>query len=120
MTVSAISRYEFKARDRVENFHGNQIVYWHWEEHLMFCAPIALPMPPSMPFRAALETVLPGCYGAHPDWSKIDWSKVTWMLDSRPFKPNMDASLAENNIGHKSVLRFWTPGLQGIDGIPTC
>lgn len=119
MTVTAIGRYEFKSRDRLENFHGNQVVYWHWEEHLMYCAAIALPLPPSMPFRTVLVDILPGCYNLHPEWSQVDWTKVTWMLDQRPFKPVLDASLAANNIGHKSLLRFWTPGLHGIGGCAT-
>ncbi len=116
MPVAAIGPYEFASRDRVENFHGNQIVYWHWEEHLMFCAALALPLKAEMPFRDVIEKVLPGCYGQHPEFAKIDWSKVTWMLDNRPFKPDLDASLAANHIGHKSVLRFWTPGLNGLAG----
>ena len=116
MTVTAIGPYEFKSRDHIDNFHGSQVVYWHWEEHLMFCAAIALLLPRDMPFGDVLNNVLPGCYGMHPQFAQIDWSKVVWMLDGRPFKPDLSASLGTNGVGHKSLLRFWTPGLHGLSG----
>ena len=100
-------------RDRVENFHGNQVVYVHWEEHLMFCAALAFPLPPGMPFGALVAEVLPTYYGMHPDFAKIDWTAVRWTVDGKPLTPAMDKSLAENGVGHKSCLRFWTPGLDG-------
>lgn len=103
-------------RDRLENFHGNMVVYLHWEEHLSFCAPIAFPLPPAMPFGGILEQILPTYYGAHPDFARIDWASVKWMLDGAAFTPDPAKSLADQGIGHKSVLRFWTPGLNGYKG----
>lgn len=100
-------------RDKVENFHGNQVVYLHWEEHLSFCAPLAFPFPPAMPFGAVVSDVLPTYYGMHPDFAKIDWSAVKWMVDGKDAAPAMEKSLADNGVGHKSVIRFWTPGLDG-------
>jgi phenol hydroxylase P4 protein len=32
------------------------------------------------------------------------------------FTPRMQATLAEQGFGHKSVLRFRTPGLEGLRG----
>ena len=61
-------------RTRVENFHGNQLLYIGWEDHLMFCAPVL----PSRCRRtcpsAHCSSVLPGTYGYHPDFAKIDWT----------------------------------------------
>lgn len=103
-------------KDRVENFHGNQVVYVHWERHLMFCAALALPLSPAMPFGALVTEVLPKLYGIHPDFAKIDWAGVSWTLDHEPWSPKLDKSLADNGIAHKSLVRFATPGLEGIGG----
>jgi phenol hydroxylase P4 protein len=108
--------YAFEPKDRLENFHGNQVVYVHWEDHLSFCAPLAFPLPPEMPFGALLSEVLPGIYGKHPDWARVDWGKATWTLDGAPFSPEPEAELRAQGIGHKSVLRFVTPGLKGWEG----
>ncbi|AUW60554.1 phenol hydroxylase (plasmid) [Sphingobium sp. SCG-1] len=116
MAVASIAHYEFPAKDRVENFHGNQLVYLHWEDHLMFCAPVAFPLPPTMSFRGMIENVLTPAYSPHPDFEKIDWAAVRWTLDDVVVEPEWERSLAENKVGHKSLLRFITPGLEGIDG----
>ena len=99
--------------DRQENFGDNQIVYVGWDEHRMFCAAKAFPLPPAMPFVALVESVMPEGFGQHPEFSMIDWEKVEWMLDDEPFTPEMDKSLAEQGIGHKSLIRFKTPDLKG-------
>lgn len=100
-------------RDREENFHGNQVVYIHWEDHLSFCAALAFPLPKDMPFAALTGEIIPGHYRAHPDCAAIDWERVEWTLDGEAFTPDPAATLAENGIGHKSLLRFTTPGLDG-------
>ncbi|MBE9548789.1 MAG: phenol hydroxylase subunit P4 [Proteobacteria bacterium] len=116
MSVLSIGEYEGTVMDNVERFHGNQLVYINWEKHLFFCAPHAFPLPPDMPFAAFVGELLPATYSAHPDWEKIDWSSVEWLLDGEAFTPDMDASLKDNGVGHKSCLRFTTPGLTGIGG----
>lgn len=116
MAVKSIGEYRFEPRDRVENFHGNQLVYVHWTDHLMFCAPLAFPLPPAMPFGDFQGGVLPEAYGLHPDFAKIDWSAARWELDGEPFAPDAARGLAEQGIGHKSVVRLTTPGLTGIAG----
>ncbi|WP_240008554.1 phenol hydroxylase subunit P4 [Pseudaquidulcibacter saccharophilus] len=103
-------------RDNVNNFHGNQLTYVHWEEHNMFCSAIAFPLPPAMPFGALVSEVIAPHYAAHPDAAKIDWSKVEWMIDGKKVTPDFDKSLAENGMKHKSLVRFWTPGLNGYKG----
>lgn len=103
-------------RDRVENFHGNIVVYLHWEEHLSFCSAIAFPLPPDMPFAALQQEIIPTYYGAHPDFARIDWGAVRWRLDGRDIIPDPAQSLATQGFAHKSLLRFWTPGLTGYRG----
>lgn len=115
MPVHAItSDYSGEMKDRVENFNGNQVVYIGWDKHLMFCAPFAFPLPPEVPFRALLETVMPDPFSVHPEWEKIDWNKVNWLLDGQPFTPQLDVALQDQGIGHKSVVRFQTPELLGF------
>lgn len=104
------------ARDVEANFHGNRVVYVHWEDHLSFCAALAFPLPPGMPFGALVSEVIAPHYAAHPEAAKIDWAKAEWEIDGAKVTPDMGKSLAENGIGHKSLVRFWTPGLTGYKG----
>src|SRR3974390_2153394 len=70
MTLKALSSdYEqhIEYRDAERNFHGNRVVYLHWEEHLSFCAALAFPLPPDMPFAAFIDAIVKGHYNAHPD-----------------------------------------------------
>jgi phenol hydroxylase P4 protein len=106
-----------EVRDARANFHGNIVVYVHWEKHLSFCAALAFPLPPAMPFGALVEQVIKPHYAAHPDAAKIDWGGVTWQIDGAPATPDLAASLEANGIGHKSLVRFWTPGLDGYQGV---
>lgn len=117
MSIIALAPdYESKVepRDPLKNFHGNMLVYVHWEEHLSFCSAIAFPLPPAMPFGALVSEVIAPHYAAHPDASKIDWSKAEWMIDGEKKTPDFDASLEANSMHHKSLVRFWTPGLSGV------
>ena len=117
MAVAAITEnYVGERLDRVENFHGNQVLYIGWDHHLMFCAPVAFPVSPQAPFRQVLEELIPGAFSLHPEFGEIDWDKVQWHLNGEPFTPDMDATLAEQGIDHKSAVRFATPGLNGIKG----
>ncbi len=115
MSVRAITDdYRPEVRDAEANFHGNRVVYFHWEEHLMFCAAMAFPLPPDMAWGAVANELLPAHYGKHPDWKSVDLSQTRWTLDGKPFTPRADATLDELGVRHKSLLRFWTPGLHGI------
>ena len=104
------------SRDVEANFHGNQVVYVHWEDHLSFCAALAFPLPPAMPFTALVCDVIAPHYAAHPEAAQIDWAKAVWEIDGEKMIPDMGKSLQENGIGHKSLVRFWTPGLTGYKG----
>ena len=116
MPVKSIGEYPLHIKDNVEKFHGNQLVYVGWDQHLMFCAPFAYPLPPDMPFGALLSEVIPPSYSAHPEWEQVNFQTAEWLLDGKSFSPDFNASLKENGVGHKSVIRFKTPELKGIGG----
>ena len=117
MSVVALKPgYTGPVADTEDRFHGKRLLYIGWDEHLMFCAPVCIPVPADMPFGALSTDVLPGIYGSHPDFAKIDWSVVQWFDSGRPFKPDPERSLADNGLVHKSAIRFRTPGLNGIGG----
>lgn len=116
MAVTAVKEYRFEPKDKLENFHGNQLLYIGWDEHLMFAAPLAFPFPPGMPFQAIIDQVLPGAYAYHPDFSRIDWNRVEWLKNGQPWKPDAGKSIGENGLRHKDAIRFRTPGLSGVKG----
>lgn len=116
MAVTAIKDYAFESPSAQQHFHGNQLLYVGWEDHLMFCAPYCFPLPPDMPFGALKDQVLAGPFSYHPDWAKIDWERVEWLKSGQPFHPDPARSLAENGLKHKDVIRLRTPGLTGIKG----
>jgi phenol/toluene 2-monooxygenase (NADH) P4/A4 len=118
MAVQALKPgYTGEVKDRVELFHGNQLLFVGWDQHSMICAPIALPLPPAMPFGDLIDKVLPTtAFAAHPDWPQITWNKVEWLRSGKPFKPDLKKSLADNGLDHKAVVRFRTPKLLGIAG----
>lgn len=105
--------YQGEVRDRVEHFNGNQLVYFGWDRHMLFCSPFTLAVPPAMPFRTLVEEVLKPLLAAHPGGAAIDWPGVRWQLSNAPFEPDFDASLADNGIGHKTLLRLQTPAPAG-------
>jgi phenol/toluene 2-monooxygenase (NADH) P4/A4 len=112
---AAYENYAGPNRDALENFHGNQLVYIAWDEHMMFPCAGVFPLPPQMPFGALVKEVVPGAFSQHPDFANINWEKVEWMLDGNAFQPSLDKSLADNNVNHKSLIRMITPSLNGIN-----
>jgi phenol/toluene 2-monooxygenase (NADH) P4/A4 len=115
VTVVALAPYDFPAKDVLANF-ARPLMYFGWDEHMMFCAPLAVPMDLSTRFDAVISGVLPQLYAEHPDFVRIDWQRVQWFRGATLFTPRLDATLAEQGFKHKSVLRFRTPGLEGIRG----
>lgn len=115
MSVLALAPYDFPAKDVQANF-ALPLMYFGWDEHMMFCAPLTVPMDLNTRFDAVISRVLPQLYGEHPDFQRIDWPRVQWFMGPRFFTPRLDATLAEQGFKHKSVLRFRTPGLEGIRG----
>lgn len=115
MTTAAIGPYEFTPKDEQANFHGNAVVYAQWEQHLMFCAPFAFPVPLSMPFQVFVDEVVMPVYAAHPEVSRADFKTGQWTLNGVAFEPDLSGSLEANGVTHKAVLRVKTPELTGID-----
>lgn len=115
MAVIALKPYDFPPNDALEKFPA-PLLYVAWEDHLMFPAPFCLPLPPDMPFGALASQVLPGIYGYHPDFARIDWSGVRWSRSGKPWAPDPSKSLAGNGLGHKDLISVRTPGLEGIAG----
>jgi phenol hydroxylase P4 protein len=117
MSVIALKEgYTGEIRDRIENFHGKQLLFVGWEDHLMFCAPHCIPVEASTSFRALIDDMLPAMYSSHPDWRSVDMNAAEWFRSGAPFTPDFDKSIGENGLGHKAVIRFRTPGLNGIGG----
>jgi len=117
MSVVALKPgYSGEMKDRVQNFHGKQLLYIGWEDHLMYCAPLCIPIEGSTPFGALSSAVIPSLYPAHPDTAKINWNEVEWFRSGERFTPDPAQSLLANGLGHKAILRFRTPGLTGIKG----
>jgi len=114
---AVVDDYRGEVLDRLENFHGCHLLYVGWDHHLMYCAPLAFLVPPDMSFRELCENNLAQAFCDHPDMAKVDWKQVRWLCSGEPFQPNLDASLEDNGLGHKSVLRMQTPGLDGIKGL---
>ena len=115
MSVVAAAPYDFPMKDVRENFPA-PLLFIGWDRHLMYPAPFCLPLPPDMPFGALSQAVLPGIYGEHPDFAKIDWSTVQWLKGNQPWTPDPAKSLADNGLQHKDAIRFCTPGLDGLAG----
>ena len=115
MAVKSIAPYEFEQKDTVDKFPA-PLLYIGWEDHKMFCAPFAAPLPPTLKFADMCRGAFQGIFGAHPDFAKIDWTQTEWLKSGKPWKPDAEKSLAENGLGHKDVIRFRTPGLNGLQG----
>lgn len=115
MSVVALTPgYTGEIKDRVENFHGQQLLNICWDAHLSY-GPLCIAVSPELNF-ADLIKIIAGLYPAHPDTPKIDWTRVEWFRSGAPFAPDPHKSLRANGLGHKAVLRFRTPGLNGVGG----
>ncbi len=119
MSVTALAPdygQKVEYRDLEKNFHGNWLVFVHWEKHISFASALAFPLPPAMPFGAFVNEVVKPHYAAHPDAGRVNWAEAIWTVDGRQIAPQLDKSLAENGLHHKSLVRFWTPGFEGFRG----
>lgn len=117
MTITAIGHYEFESADALAKYKGKQLLYVFWEKHRMFSRPFVLALPPETPFSVLLEKYIPESYEFHPDFPRIDWSQVIWENSGKRFTPDPAKSLKDNGIGHKDLIRFTTPGLDGLGGM---
>ena len=118
-TIAITADYHGEMKDSVDKFHGQQLLNIGWDRHLLFASPMCLPVSPDMPFAAVVQNLLPVLFGAHPDFAQIDWAQVNWLRSGKPFMPDFAASLVDNGLGHKAILRMQTPNLHGIGGSGT-
>lgn len=114
MAVKAISTYTAEPKDKVENFNGMQLLYVHWLNHNMFCAPFALLVAPNMTFAELWQTYIKPAVAPHPESEKIMEDEIQWKLNGKTFEPNKGTPLLEMGIDHKSMLTMATPGLNGL------
>jgi phenol/toluene 2-monooxygenase (NADH) P4/A4 len=112
--LPSIGEYPLNIADTEDRFYGNRLIYVAWENHLMYSAPFCLPLPPTLPFGALVKDVLPDLYGEHPEFEQIDWQRVIWSNSNTRFRPDFGKSLEHHGLGHKSLIRFRTPALEGI------
>ena len=116
MTVKALAEHNYPSSDALENYKGKQLLYVNWEQHRMFSRPFVLALPPETLFAVIIDKYITDCYNYHPDFVQIDWSKVLWQNSNTVFTPDRAKSLKDHGIGHKDLIRFTTPGLNGLAG----
>lgn len=117
MAVAAMQAYQGVPRDAHANYNGNQLLYFCWDQHLLFAAPFILYVSPEMRLGDLIAGHLGALLSPDPDASKIDWKDVTWSKGKQAWQPDFNLSLAENGIRHKDQLRMQTPGLNTL--VPT-
>ena len=49
-----IGDYPLRQADTEDLFYGNRLIYLGWDNHLMYCAPFCVPLPPDLPVGARL------------------------------------------------------------------
>ena len=115
MSVTAIGSYSHSPHDTADRFSA-PLLYVAWDEHMMFAAPAVVPLSMHTSMADVQAKLLPSLYSEHPDFKRIQWSQVQWFCGGKMFMPNPNRTLAEHGFKHKSVLRFRTPGLEGLRG----
>lgn len=111
--MAVIGDYPIFQRDTENRYHGKRLYYLAWDNHLMFAAPMCVPLPPTLPFGALVRDVLPQLYGEHPEFEDIDWHRTQWFDSGRRFLPDFGKSLDHHGLLHKSLIRWRTPALEG-------
>ncbi len=115
MSVTAIGSYSHSSHDTADRFSA-PLLYVAWDEHMMFAAPAVVPLSMHTSMADVQAKLLPSLYSEHPDFKRLQWSQVQWFFGGKMFMPNPNRTLAEHGFKHKSVLRFRTPGLEGLRG----
>ena len=96
MGVAANQRIRIRAADRQDKFHGAQLLYIGWEDHLMFCAPFAFPVPADHAFRRHRRRVLPGASATTRTSRRSTGRRPSGSSPGKPWAPDFDKSLADN------------------------
>lgn len=113
--VSYQSNYVGQVRDSQDQFNGHQLLFIEWLGHFSIASPIAVLVKPEMTFQNLIDQVLAASSFVNvDDWKNIDWSKVKWAHFKKSMIVELNSSLAQAGISHKSMLTFETPALTGI------
>jgi phenol hydroxylase P4 protein len=116
MAVAALKEIRISPADTQDKFHGAQLLYIGWEDHLLFCAPFAFPFPPTMRFGdivAGADAGPSATTRTSPD--RLGEGRVVQVRQA--LAADFDKSLAENGLKHKDVIRFRTPGPDRHQGL---
>jgi phenol hydroxylase P4 protein len=104
MTVRAIGNYDFPSADRQELFGDDELVYVHWQDNPLFCSAAAFRAGRAMTFGDFMAGIVDPWLSSDPDYSPAAVKK--WRLDGRDFEPDPQSTLADQGVGHKSLLVF--------------
>ena len=119
MAIIHKGEYPLNMMDSLDKFHGNQLVYIGWDKHKLINSAMCFPLPPQMPFGALVSEVMTSCFKDHPEFAEVNFSddSVIWKLNGEVFTPDFEKSLIDNGVDHKSLIRFETPNLKGLNGV---
>ncbi|MGE8541075.1 MAG: phenol hydroxylase subunit P4 [Acinetobacter sp.] len=113
--VSYQPNYLGQVRDSQDQFNGHQLLFIEWLGHLSIASPIAVLVKPEMTFQNLIDEVLAtSSYVNIDDWKSIDWTKVLWTHFKKPMSVDLNATLEQAGLSHKSIISFETPELTGI------
>ena len=116
MPVRAITEnYSFSPRDTQANYGDNILIFIGWDHHTLFCSAKAFLISPQATFQQLLETLMPAGFSQHPEFKAVDWQQAEFLLDQKKIQLQPNATLADLGFGHKSLLRFATPDLNGYN-----
>lgn len=116
MSVASIGNYVGTPLDVEKNFHGNRVVFVRWNQHQLFAGPFCFSVDPSQTLRDFIANVLANVIAPHPDAAAIAWDSAVWTKSEMPWRPDLDRSFNENEVRHKDLIAFTTPGLNGYKG----
>jgi phenol hydroxylase P4 protein len=115
VSVTSLGDYRFPVRDVQAHFPA-PLLYIGGDGHMMFPSALCVPVPGDTLFGDLVDGLLPKLYGQHPDFGRVNWAQVQWFRGDRLFTPDRRKTLAELGFKHKSLLRWRTPGLEGLHG----
>jgi phenol hydroxylase P4 protein len=105
MAVVAIrDDYSFPSRSRQELYGDDQLVHVMWRNNRLFCAAATFRAPRAMSVDEFVANLVTPWAGSDPEF--VPGSAREWTLDGRPWQPDGSRGLADNGVGHKSLLTF--------------
>ena len=101
MSVIALNEgYTGEIRDREENFHGKQLLFIGWEDHLMFCAPHCIPVEAGDAVRRARRrSAFRRCIRRIPTGERSMFGEIEWFRSGERVHARFRQELGENGLG---------------------